>query len=261
MKISVVVSSCDAFKECWEPFIYSIDKYWNDCPWEIYIISNHKTILSEKVKFIGVGEDKGWASNLKIALNQIDSNYIVYLHEDYFLNGKVDSAVIAEHINFCAKNDVDYLRLFGPFFDEFAIEGTNYSQSPKSKPYRLCLRNAIWRKEAFETILIDGNSGWEFEWNIEKYIEKAKLKINSIVLQSQYYPALAIPTLNHTAVHKGMWTQEGYDYLINNGFENILNKRQKEGALITFIIENENNWLKPFLAVILRFLIYFKINI
>ena len=84
MKVSVVVTSCDHFSECWEPFIKSIDKHWGDCPWDINIISNYQSIKSEKVKFINVGEDKGWASNLKVALKQIDSNYIIYLHEDYF---------------------------------------------------------------------------------------------------------------------------------------------------------------------------------
>ena len=69
---------------------------------------------------------------------------------------------------YCANNNVDYLRLFGPFFDQFSITGTNYSLSPKSKSYRLCLRNSIWKKESFEKLLIDGSSAWEFEWYIEK---------------------------------------------------------------------------------------------
>ena len=261
MKVSVVVTSCDHFSECWEPFIKSIDKHWGDCPWDINIISNYQSIKSEKVKFINVGEDKGWASNLKVALKQIDSNYIIYLHEDYFLNGKVNSEIINEHIIYCANNNVDYLRLFGPFFDQFSITGTNYSLSPKSKSYRLCLRNSIWKKESFEKLLIDGSSAWEFEWYIEKYISNNNLSIKSYVLQSQYYPSQAIPSLEHTAVHKGMWTQQGYDFLKENGFENILNKREKEGFIITYIIENENKWIKPFLSIVLRFLIRFKINI
>lgn len=261
MKTSVVVSSCDSFSECWEPFIKSIDKYWGDCPWDINIISNYQSIKSEKVKFINVGEDKGWASNLKVALKQIDSNYIIYLQEDYFLCDKVNSEIIVEHIIYCVKNNIDYLRLFGPFFDQFPIIGTNYSLSPKSKPYRLCLRNSIWKKESFEKLLIDGFSGWQFEWNIEKHIKNNNLSIKSYVLQSQYYPSQAIPTLEHTAVHKGMWTQQGYNFLKENGFENILHKREKEGFIITYIIENKNKWTKPFLAVFLRFMLRFKINI
>lgn len=261
MKVSVVVSSCDSFSECWEPFIKSVNTYWGDCPWDIIILSNHKSIISKTVKFINVGDDKGWASNLKLVLNQIDADFIIYLQEDYFLNGKVNSKIINDHICYCANNNIDYLRLFGPFFDKYSITGTTYSLSPKSKPYRLCLRNSIWKKNTFEQLLIEGSSGWEFEWNIERHISKNNLNVKSYVLQSKYYPNLAIPSLSHTAVHKGMWTQQGYNYLKDNGYENILNKRVKEGFFITFIIGNNNKIIKPFLSLLLRFLLRFKINI
>lgn len=261
IKVSIIVSSCDAFSECWEPFISSIEKFWGDCPWDIHIISNYKSIKSEKVKFIKVGYDNGWGSNLKMALNQIDSEYIIYLHEDYFLNGSVNSKIINDHITYCQDNDIDYLRLFGPFFDDYSINQTYYSLSPKLKKYRLCLRNSIWKKDAIEKLLIEGYSAWEFEWRIEKYIKEKKLTIKSYVLQSKYYPSLSIPTLTHTAIHKGMWTQQGYDYLIANGFKNILNKRDKEGDFITYIINNENKLTRPILSIILRILIRLKINI
>lgn len=261
MEIAVVVTSCDAFQECWEPFIYSINKYWKDCPWNIYIVSNYKSIKSDKVKFITVGEDKGWASNLKKAINHIDADYIIYLQEDYFINQTVDTNQINTHINYCITNDIDYLRLFGPFFDQFAIPETCYALSPKSNYYRLCLQAAIWKKESLDKLLIDGYTGWQFEWKIEKYLKINNIDIKSIVIQSQYYPDKVISYVPDTAVHKGMWTLNGYNYLKEHGFDKILCKRQKEGKIITFIIHNKYKWLRPFSAIFLRFLIKFKINI
>ena len=67
---------------------------------------------------------------------------------------------------------------------------------------------------------------------LKKHISNNNLSIKSYVLQSQYYPSQAIPSLEHTAVHKGMWTQQGYDFLKENGFENILNKREKRRFLL-----------------------------
>jgi hypothetical protein len=261
MKVAVVVSSCDAFQECWEPFIYSLNKYWNDCPWDIYLISNYLTIETEKIKFIRVGEDKGWATNLKKAFSKIEADYIVYLHEDYFLDFKVDTDQIKNHITYCYKNNTDYMRLYGPFFDEFAIKGTEYALSPASKKYRLCLRNAIWKKDTFNQILIEGYNAWQFELNMEKYLQKNKITINSIVLQSQFFPQNGIGSLGDTGVHKGMWTQSGYDYLIKHGFENILSKRKKEGDVITFLIHNKIKWLRPFGSILVKLLLKYKINI
>lgn len=261
MKVAVVVSSCDAFQECWEPFIFSMKKYWADCPWDIYMVSNYKSIDSEKIKFILVGEDKGWASNLKTAISRIDADYIVYLQEDYFLDFKVDSDEIKQHLVYCKENNIDYLRLFGPFFDEYAIAYTSYSLSPKSKRYRLCLRNAIWKKDSLYKILIEGYTGWQFEWDMEKHLQKNNIIINSLVLQSQFFPQKGIGSLGDTAVHKGMWTQSGYDYLKEHGFENILNTRTREGVLITQLIHNKIKWTRPFGSILLKILIKFKINI
>lgn len=261
MKTAVVVTSCDAFQECWEPFIYSINKYWNDCLWDIYLVTNFNSIENNSVKFIKVGDDKGWASNLKKAINQIDAEYIIYLHEDFFINREVKSEEIVKHIEYCKKNNIDYLRLFGPFFDKYEIEGTSYSLSPKSKPYRICLRTAIWKKESFDKLLIEGYSAWQFEWKIESYINEKKIDINSIVLKSKHYPEKAISSLDDTAVHKGMWTQSGYDYLKEHGFGNVLNKRKREGVIITQLIHNKVKWLRPFSAVLLRILLKFNINI
>jgi hypothetical protein len=261
LKVAIVISSCDAFQECWEPFIFSMNKYWVDCPWDVYIVSNFNSINSEKVNFILVGEDKGWASNLKKAISHIDADYIVYLQEDYFLDFKVDSAEIKKHLIYCSENNIDYLRLFGPFFDEFAIADTPYSISPKSKKYRLCLRNAIWNKKSLDEVLIEGYTGWQFEWDMDKYLKKNNITIKSIVLQSQFYPQKGIGSLGDTAVHKGMWTQSGYDYLKEHGFEDILVKRPREGELITSLIHNKINWLRPFCSVLLKILIKYKINI
>lgn len=261
MKVAVVVSSCDAFQECWEPFIYSMNKFWDDCPWDIYIISNYQSIDSDKIKFISVGEDKGWASNLKKAFNEIEVDYIIYLHEDYFLDFKVDSNQIKNHLEYCFENKIDYLRLYGPFFDQFAIKGTQYAFSPESKKYRLCLRNAIWKKDTFNSILIEGYNAWQFELNMEEYLLKNNIMINSIVLQSQFYPQNGIGSLGDTGVHKGMWTKSGYDYLIKYGFENILSKRKKEGDLITLLIHNKIKWLRPICSVLVKILLKYKINI
>ena len=261
MNIAVVVTSCDAFQECWEPFIYSVNKYWDDCPWDIYLISNYNSIENNRVKFIKVGEDKGWASNLKNAINQIDAEYIIYLHEDFFINKKVNTEEIVKHFTYCKNNKIDYLGLNGPFFDKFAIKETFYALSPQSKRYRLCLQSAIWNKLSFNQLLINGFNAWQFEWEIENYIKKHSLNIKSIVLQSHYHPDMAISYVEDTAVHKGMWTVNGYNYLIKHGFENILIKRRKEGEIITFLIHNKIKLLRPFCAVLVRILLKYNINI
>ena len=37
---AVVVSSCDAYSDAWKPFFKLFFKYWSDCPFPIYLVTN-----------------------------------------------------------------------------------------------------------------------------------------------------------------------------------------------------------------------------
>jgi catechol 2,3-dioxygenase-like lactoylglutathione lyase family enzyme len=93
--IAILVSSCDAFFDVWRPFAFFFRKYWGDCPFPVYLIVNQLRIRSEFIEAIAVGEDRGWASNMKLALEKIDAPRVLYLQEDYFLNGPVRAEKLA----------------------------------------------------------------------------------------------------------------------------------------------------------------------
>ena len=45
-RAAVLVSSCNAFKDCWKPFVKSFMDCWKDCPYNVYIISNGESFDS-----------------------------------------------------------------------------------------------------------------------------------------------------------------------------------------------------------------------
>ena len=63
--IDIVVISCDNYFDVWPHFFNSFFKNWEDCPLEIYLISNKKTFNHEKFKNINIGEDISRYANLK----------------------------------------------------------------------------------------------------------------------------------------------------------------------------------------------------
>ena len=239
-KFSIVISSCDAFKDCWEPFIYSVKKYWPDTPCEMFIVSNHLTIEDEKVKFIKVGDDKGWASNLKVALSGIEADYILYLQEDYWLTKTVDTEKLLSQIVYCETNGVDYLRLNIPFSDNTKID-SHHALCPLEKDkYAICLQAAIWKKVTLEKLLIDGWSGWDYEAKACKYAID-----NNIAVKAQVVLSMADDIILHyvegTAVRKGKWTRQGAAFLKEYGFVNLLSRRKTEGWLISHLAIWRNN--------------------
>ena len=81
-KVAIIVSSFDKYSTCWEPFAHGVSKYWPDCPYPIYLITNRKDFCIGQVTALKIGVDQGWASNLKFALEQINVDYI-YLEIKY----------------------------------------------------------------------------------------------------------------------------------------------------------------------------------
>lgn len=41
--VAVVVASCDAYADLWEPFFRLFRRYWPDCPYPVYLGSNFRT--------------------------------------------------------------------------------------------------------------------------------------------------------------------------------------------------------------------------
>jgi hypothetical protein len=38
--LAVIVVSCDLYSDVWKPFFTLFFKYWNDCPFPVYLTSN-----------------------------------------------------------------------------------------------------------------------------------------------------------------------------------------------------------------------------
>jgi len=98
--VAILVSSCDAFFDAWRPFHYFFRKHWPECPFSVYLIVNQLRVRSNTFQIIAVGEDRGWASNMKVALRQLKEPRVLYLQEDYFLNGAVRPDQLAADLDY-----------------------------------------------------------------------------------------------------------------------------------------------------------------
>jgi hypothetical protein len=169
---AVIVSSFDGYSDIWDPFFQLFFRYWSDCPFPIYLITNELEYPNPRVLSFKIGKDKGWSSNLINILNKIDCKYIIYLQEDYFLNDKVKNKEIINALHIAEKENVAYVRLSPK---KEAIQWKNYESIkliPKDTSYLNSTQAAIWNKEALLSILREGETGWEFE--LKGGIERAR---------------------------------------------------------------------------------------
>ncbi len=163
--VAIIVSSCDAFFDAWRPFAFFFRKHWSDCPFPIFLIVNRLRVRSNFLQPITVGPDRDWASNMQVALVQIAQPYILYLQEDYFLNGPVKRGQLAcdfayafdrDAASFCFYGRSTLERDFVPLNDRFGIV-------PRDSDGRTRLQATLWKKDVLQSTLRPGESAWNME--------------------------------------------------------------------------------------------------
>ena len=204
-QVTFLVSTCDAYSACWMPFCHGLQKYWPEHPRKLLFVTNQKTV--ECGKTIHVGNDMGWARNLLFALQQVDTPFVLYAQEDYWLKRQVAHTHILDYVRLLETDQADYIRLFPkpqptlkyPNDDRLGI-------LKDSDEYRTSLQMALWRKEVLTELLNPDESPWQFE---------VRGTQRSLSYESRF---LCVWHSNFgvdyvfTAVTSGEWSKQAYHY-------------------------------------------------
>lgn len=198
---AVLISSCDTYSDLWGPFFTLFFRYWPDCPFPIYLVSNSLRYSDSRVKTILVGSGGTWSDDIKKALLEISSPFIIYLQEDYLFRSRVNTGKIESLVDYVSQNPVASVRFIGkPDPAHKHLNPFDLGKVEKGEPYRLSLQGALWRKEIFARLLKSGETGWETEIAGSRRTDE----LGELFLSARkgkplldYYP--------NTAIKKGKW--------------------------------------------------------
>ncbi|MES2314810.1 MAG: hypothetical protein V4524_02650 [Patescibacteria group bacterium] len=197
---AIVIPSCDSYEEAWGPFFGFFFKYWPDCPFPIYLITETKKFDDPRVQMINLGKDFGWANNMIKSLAIIPENNFIYFLEDVFIMKKVDTARVLSLLNLLKKDTISCLRLFplpGP--------STQYGDTKdlgliaQNAEYRVSTMPAIWNKAAFSRLLVAGENAWQMELDGTKRAHAMNELFVSV------WPGDAVIDIFATAIKRGRW--------------------------------------------------------
>ncbi len=163
--VGVLVMSCDAYSDLWQPFFTLFERYWSDCPLPIYLSSNFKVFEHSKVKNISTQRATNWSDEMRETLRQFPHDYIIYFQEDYFLRKKVDNTLIFSILNTVINMNAAYCRLFPFPPPDLSSPTEGVGIIAPHAIYRTSLQAAIWEKTSLLNLLSDNESPWDFEVN------------------------------------------------------------------------------------------------
>lgn len=177
--LTVLISSCDRYSYLWDIQLQVLNKYWADCPYPVWMLSETTSLPNLPVSFSLSNFNTGieptgpidWSRNLKIVLPQIQSDYILYMQEDYVPTKLVDQPRLDLLLDYIVSNKVNYIRFYTSppgngqevsIGDSLCIKEI----TPRSQ-WRSSLMLAIWKRTTLLDML---NSTQDITpWQFERY--------------------------------------------------------------------------------------------
>ncbi len=168
-KLTILVNSCDKCESVWDPFFKLFKIQWPDCPYKIYLNTETKEYKCDflDVKTICTGNDISWSARVKKAIEQIDSEYILFMLEDFFLLDKVDTECFEEIFeSFYQEKNAGFLFLHpqrSVNYRKRKPQNKYYSEIKRSHQYRVNACVGFWKKDFFMQMLYADTNAWRWE--------------------------------------------------------------------------------------------------
>ncbi len=209
---TVLVASCDAYRDVEVPFVTLFRRYWPDCPFRTLLLTESGRPRNGGYEafdgIIATGLGKCWCEMLVEALSRIATPYVLLLMNDYFLSAPVDTSRLLVRLEQAKAFDAANLRLNPNPPGRRPWRDTDLLEFPKNAAYSVSCQTGIWNRDYLRWLGSRNRSAWEFE------------RYGSFMLAGERRPLLVTRTREFPfvdAVHKGYWEDAGIRLCDENG--------------------------------------------
>lgn len=227
--ITIIVNSCDKFKDAWEPFFCLLEKYWTNHPRKILL--NSETIPYEGnfpyVKTVLNKHNESWTERIRNTVKQADTEYILFFLEDYFIWENVDEVLFDSAIQIMKEDEKTGAIVFhgvsvdSKYNTKFNCDDVFVEQS-KRIISRAHVTITLFKKDYFLKLLCDNENPWRYER--ESYARSIALG-KKIYAQNYgcskpcfiYY----LKPRDNIGINQGKWLKDTIPMFEKNGITNI----------------------------------------
>lgn len=173
--ISILVVSCDKNIEMVQIFFEFFEKFWDDCPYDIFLsMEEKKADLNEKIIQINDNCKTGWCGRVQKCLEMIPSKYVLIMLDDFFIEENVNMPLLDEYVEYMEQRNAAQITLtpIRNELDESGSKNKHLVLRNRWGHYKTCLQCGIWNRKDFISLLKEKESPWEFELfgNIRSFI-------------------------------------------------------------------------------------------
>jgi len=222
--VAFMVVSCDKYSDLWDPFFHCLRKYWPDCPYSVYLLTNHKSYDAPGVTVVNIGDDQSYSDNLRAGMSQISEPWVILWLEDVFISERVDTRRFKAIIQEAQSIPVGYLKISPDLpisYDD--RQGQEIGPIPKGVRYRSAIGLSLYHVETLDKLLLPNASAWDLDTcTMSNSIDEAFYALTSTAARR---PPIA---WTHGVI-KGRWYWSAIPFLKEEGFGDILKGRDRLG--------------------------------
>lgn len=170
----MLMSSCDAYSDLWNPFFYYLKKNWPEFNLKVYIITESKDFSYDGFDITMLHcNTKLWSKRHMYALNSIKEQFVLYMLDDFWLSEKVDDMNIVKLFNYIYNDPkMGYLSFIRHCTSRSRPVIVAHSksciyqglrESTKGMPYRINTQAGFWRKSFFLKTFKEHENAWQYE--------------------------------------------------------------------------------------------------
>lgn len=191
LDVTLLVGTCDRYHMLWKYFIILADRYFEPECRRMFVSENTK-VPSETYETHLPGS-LNWSDRIISALNDIDTEYIFLLLDDYLLREKLTTERVSRYIEFLKKVDGNKM-MIAPYDNKSAYEvevklhDDRYFKLTPYSNYQTAIMPSVIKTEWLKEVLTPDKSIHEVEIGGTNDI---KGKDNKIYLEEQEFPGIA----------------------------------------------------------------------
>lgn len=191
MDLSIVVGSCDKYSFLWDKFTKRFNQYWDvDIELKKYLISETIEFSGDTFETLKCGK-VSYIECLKKSLENINTKYILWLQDDYFMVRTLPEQIILDCYELIS-NSKNIIRV-GINTDSVHYSKENiddkFFKLKKNSQYSIAMQSSIWDREKLLSFLNDSpnETPWQFEINGSKRLNKTKYDVFFYELKEDWY--------------------------------------------------------------------------
>ena len=168
--LTIFVSSCDTYSDIWESFFTCFKKFYHYQGEPIILNTESKHFSFEGLNIktfahFNSSEKVEWGERLLYHLKQVETEYVLFLLDDFFFRRKVDMETIQRNLT-TMKNNNDIIYFSYSLVDDDANSNCEYAdfllRGQKGK-YKLNAQAALWRTSDLIKLTQPSDNPWDWE--------------------------------------------------------------------------------------------------